>query len=95
MASELLEPKLKHADCVEMSSNEKPFTKRYVIENEEDLKKFIKVFDKMNLKESFIDPITKIVERGGVVLLSDPHGMSGFNTYCTEHHEDLIRVDSL
>ena len=90
---ELENPKLKQAVCVCNDLSHRPLTKRYVVETEEDLEAFFvgfPSFDIMNVKQNLLD----CIERGSVILLSDPHPASGLNTYCTEHQEGLCRADA-
>lgn len=56
-------------------------TERYVVETQEDLNAFLEAFpeNKIMLKT----PLTGDVERGKIILLTDPT-RSGFSSYCFE-----------
>lgn len=56
-------------------------TERYVVESQEDLNAFLKAFPENNL--ILKKPLTGDVERGKIILLTDPT-RSGFSSYCFE-----------
>jgi hypothetical protein len=81
---------LKQAICVDMAQKSKPKVMRYVIENLTDLNKFFKhfkEFDILNTKNN----LSKSIKEGSVILLTDPHFLTGVNTYCYENIKGLIR----
>lgn len=81
------------------SNPEKTFvTKRYVIENEKDLKKTLKSFPQLD--NNFMGVAAnweKALNEGRIILVSD-ESWAGFPTYCFEsdqnstHPSSLIRV---
>ena len=81
--------RLKQAICVDMARESKQEVKRYVIEDLKDLNKFFKAFkgfDILNVKENLINALNE----GRVILLTDPHPLSGVNTYCYQHPKGLM-----
>jgi len=57
---------------------------RYIIENQEDLKAFVKVYPQlkqMGMQANW----SKSIAEGRILIATDEHPMTGFPTYCFEH----------
>ena len=87
-------PNLKQAICIAQDTNNSPRTERYVIETREDLNAFLRAFPRMNMR-MLVDPVERMIDEGRVILFSDPNHMSGYNIYCSEHEDGLIRESKL
>lgn len=93
-------PKRTDLKIMQFTNPQKDFiTKRYVVENKNDLKEILKSFPQLN--DNFMNVAKtweESIDEGRVILVSDEHPISGFPTYCYEspkestHLESLIRV---
>ncbi len=70
---------------------------RYLIENEKDLQIFAKAF-KNNILKSAVRNMSDSLSKGHIIVATDPHGLSGYITYCYEakkestHPSAFLRV---
>lgn len=71
---------LKQALFTSPQSGSEPFG-RYVVENRQDFREFLKHFD---LFSSTREGIIEALEEGQTVLLTEPHQLTGYPTYCFE-----------
>jgi len=85
-------PKLKHSVCVVNNLQEKPKVLRYVVETQKDLTAFLKVFTKLKQITSAVNNLKDAIRNSQVLLLTDMHPLSGFNTYCYEQKDCIVRV---
>ena len=83
-------PNLKQAVCIAQDINNFPKTERYVVETRDDLNAFLRAFPRMNMR-MLVDPVERMIDNGSVVLFSDPNHLYGYNTYCSEHKNGLMR----
>jgi hypothetical protein len=87
-------PNLKQEVCIAQDLKDSPKMSRYIVEDDDDFNAFLRAFPRMNMR-MLVDPIEKMLNEGSVILLTDPNHMSGYNTYCSEHTEGLIRESKL
>jgi hypothetical protein len=58
---------------------------RYIVENENDLKEFIKAFPSLKSNPfKMLDNLKKSLNEGFIILLTEPNPMHGLPTYCFE-----------
>lgn len=90
-------PKRPELKIRQFSNPEKTFvTNRYVIENEEDLKKTLESFPQLsNNTFKVAENWKRSLDEGRILLITDEHPMSGFPTYCFESTKDSTHVNSL
>lgn len=70
-------------------------TERYVIENEEDLKKVIKTFKLNNDFLGIESNWRSALGEGRIILVTDEHPITNFPTYCFESQKDSTHPSSL
>lgn len=67
---------------------------RYIVENENDLNAFRDQFPQIKILNMY-NNLKQSVNEGYVVILTDPHRMTGMPTYCFESKPDNTHPSSM
>lgn len=74
-------PYLKNATFICNHYPDKPKVKRYVVENKNDLNKFLKVFPNLKSITSVVETLKKYLKEGKTIILTD-NTIAGLPSYC-------------
>ena len=89
--SNLHYPTLKNATFVCNHLPNKPTVQRYVVEDNNDLSKFLKKFTRLAELKSIVKTLKGHLADGKVLVLTDTT-MSGFPSYCFEEKGSFERI---
>lgn len=67
---------------------------RYIVENQEDLDNFHKVFPQIKALKMY-ENLKKCLEEGYIIILTDVHHLTGMPTYCFESKADSTHPSSM
>ena len=67
---------------------------RYIVENEDDLKAFVKKFPQTKMFK-MNENLKECLTQGYIIILTDLHRMSGMPTYCFESKADNTHPSSM